>query len=327
MSDFHKRGFHNIPAGENLYVALKDNGVLSPIVDMVISNVDLTLEIRDNYINIYYKGGSVAKITSPRSVDLNKNYFRCYKDKSEENWNAIDNEVKKAKLLFKAGKFQEYIEFVKKAMLNYWKIVLEEKSVEEKKTQHQICLSNAYGHSDYTQLDVEYEVSTKSVFRYSGLRRTNKGGIPTPRFDIIAIRNSDHRLCIIELKKGTDALAGESGVQEHAESYHNTVGLNDDTQKAFLEEMQGVVTIKQSLHLLPKDVFIDQSLAPQYIFAYQYSSSDKNTCESEKNTFLHYQNDTLYKLNKLNKVNHANHAKGMKVLWLEEKDFALKDHC
>ena len=297
------------------------HGPLRLLLQTVREDNTLALTIRDNYINIYHKGGSVAKITSPRSVELNKNYFRCYKDKSKEDWNAVDIEVKKAKLLFKAGKYQEYIDFVKNAMLHYWKIVLEGKGEEEKTTQHQICLSNTYGHSEYTQLDVEYEVSTESTFKYSGLRRTENDGIPSPRFDIIAIRNRDNRLCIIELKKGTGALSNNSGVQEHAESYHNTVGLNDDTQKAFLEEMQGVVTIKQSLHLLPKDVFIDQSLAPEYLFAYQYSSSDKNTWESQQNTFLYYQNGTLYKLDKVN------HAKGMKVLWLEENDFTLKDHC
>ncbi len=323
MSHIHKRGFHLISGKKEnpLYTSLKDDNALGQLVALVKNNDNLTLEIRDNYLNIYYEGGSIAKITSSKSVDLNKNYFRVCKNKRDEDWDKIDTEVKKAKSLLKAGKFQEYIDLVKTAMFNYWNNVLEGKGVDEKKSQHQICLCNSYGYSDYTQLDVEYEVSKKSTFKYSGLRRTSKEELPSPRFDIIAIRNCDHRLCIIELKKGTGALADKSGVQEHAESYHNTVGLNEKTQKDFLNEMQNIVVIKQSLGLLPEDVYIDLNLSLEYLFAYQYSSKDElhPSKENQMNTFLHYQNKTTYKLDKVN------HAEGMKVLWLEENDFTLRD--
>ncbi len=323
MSNLHKRGLHDVKGRENpLYSALKERGRLRSLVELVKNDDNITLEIRDNYINIYYQGGNVAKITSPNKVELDKNYFRQYEDIQKEDWSDIDNKEKEIINLFMHGKFKEYIKEVKTKMLNYWENVLKNKGVEEKKTQHQICLCNAFGKSDYTQLDVEYEVSRKSSFKYSGRRRTPTGKIPSPRFDIIAVRNKDHRLCIIELKKGTGALSNKSGVQEHAESYHNTIGKDAKTRKAFLDEMQGILEIKKKLKILPDNIDIDKNLDPEFLFAYQYSSSDGKhpTEESQKNNFLYYQNNTAYKLDDVN------HAKGIKVLWLKEGDYTLIDN-
>ena len=85
---------------------------------------------------------------------------------------------------------------------------------------------------EYTILDLEYQVSTRSKFHYNenGIR-SKDDFTPTPRFDIIAIRNCDHKLCVIELKKGVKALSDPSGVQEHAESFANTIGYNKETKQ------------------------------------------------------------------------------------------------
>ena len=56
-------------------------GVLAPITEMVKSDTTLCLELRGRYINIYYRGGSLMKISTTRlagtySVSFNKSYFR-----------------------------------------------------------------------------------------------------------------------------------------------------------------------------------------------------------------------------------------------------------
>lgn len=321
MSNLHKRGLHKKDNNENsLLTALRQGGHLFPLMQLICKDENLTLEIRDNYLNIYYDGGNVARIDSPTRVpDFDKNYFRTHKCKEEEDWYNIDKQVKEIQNIFMKGLFEEYVIRVKNAMLNYWS--LGAKGIEESLAQHQICICNTMKNSDYSQLDVEYEVSTKSDFKYRGKRRTKSGNIPKPRFDIIAIRNCDQRLCVIELKKGSGALAGHSGVQEHAESFDNTIGYNEKTKKAFISEMKGILNTKQELGLIDERLNINENLDPEFIFAYQYLSTDqdKPTFDSQKELFKHYQENRKYDLDNIN------HAKNKKVIWLDENVYTLKD--
>lgn len=321
MEKQFKRGIHD----EILLNSLKNEdkeGDLYPLIELVRKNKDLVLQIRDNYFNIYYLGGNVAEVESLNRVKFDKNYFRKYKNKTDEDWDAIESNSDAAKKLFKAGKFAEYVDFVTTNMKFYWDNVLMGKGVEEKKAQHAICLSNT-DEDEYTILDLEYQVSKKSKFHYQGKRiKNNNDGskfIPTPRFDIIAIRNCDHKLCIIELKKGVKALNDPSGVQEHAESFANTIGYNKETKIAFVDEMNNVLMQKRDvLNLIDKRITIDTSLEPEFMFAYQFDSKDKShpTLDSQKRVFKYYQNK--------NYVDGVNYACNKRVLWLNGSDYTLK---
>ena len=312
MNKSYKRGIHD----ETLKEDLSEGGVLHSLVELVKSDKNLVMQIRDNYFNIYYQGGNVAKVNSKKSVEVDKNYFRKEQDKDKENWDDIKQKHSGTIQLFKCGNFTKYIEEVTKAMLNYWKNVLDGKGVEEKHAQHEICIQNN-NLTDYTVIDLEYEVSKESVFRYRGKRRTKMGALPSPRFDIIAVRNKDHRLCVIELKKGTKALKDPSGVQEHAEAFTNTIAVSSETQKAFLEEMNEVLLFKQAIGLMGKGVFINMELEPEFLFAYQYDPNDKtyNSFEKQKQTFRHYQHKNI----------ENNDAKDKMVIWLDDGDYLLKD--
>ena len=45
------------------FISNLKHGYLSGIVQRVIEDKDLDLQIRDNYLNIYYKGNSLLKLT------------------------------------------------------------------------------------------------------------------------------------------------------------------------------------------------------------------------------------------------------------------------
>ena len=312
MEKLFKRGIHN----ETLLMSLKE-GDLYPLIELVRKSKDLVLQIRDNYFNIYYLGGNVAEVESLNHVKFDKNSFRKCENKNDEDWNDIKKKSDRAKELFKAGKFAEYVDFVTINMKFYWDNVLMGRGVEEKKAQHAICLSNK-DTDEYTILDLEYQVSKKSQFHYNG-KRIKNGFIPTPRFDIIAIRNCDHKLCVIELKKGVKALNDPSGVQEHAESFANTIGYNKETKIAFVDEMNNVLKQKRDdLNLISKRIIIDTSLDPEFMFAYQFDSIDKShpTLDSQKRLFKYYQNKDY--------TDGVNYAYDKKVLWLNEGDYTLK---
>ena len=318
MEKQFKRGIHD----ESLLKSLKKEegkeGKLYPLIELVRQSKDLVLQIRDNYFNIYYLGGNVAEVESLNRVKFDKNYFRMCENKADEDWDAIKANSETAKKLFKEGKFAEYVDFVTNNMKFYWNNVLMGKGIEEKKAQHAICLSNT-DKDEYTILDLEYQVSKKSQFHYRG-KRNKDNFIPTPRFDIIAIRNIDHKLCVIELKKGVKALKDPSGVQEHAESFANTIGYNKETKIAFVDEMNNVLMQKRDdLNLLDKRITIDTSLEPEFMFAYQFDSTDKShpTLDSQKRVFKYYQ-DKKY-------VDGVNYAYDKRVLWLNEGDYTLKE--
>lgn len=316
MSKFFKRGIHN-----KKFLYEIENGSLKPLVELVNSNEDLVLQIRDDYFNVYYQGGNVAKVTSSKSVDFDENYFRTHIEKSKENWEEIKKKRQTTMALFKKGLFSDYIDTVKSAMKYYWDNVLEGKGVAEKMAQHQICILNT-NKTEYTVIDLEYQVSTESIFKYRGKRKTKSGGLPSPRFDIVAIRNSDHRLCVIELKKGTKALKDPSGVQEHAESFVHTIGFDKKTKNAFLSEMNDVLQMKKKLKLIDEIVFIDTTLEPEFLYAYQNNPNEQDykkgiilDFEMQKRYFRYYQE---YKKK-------DNFAKGKKVIWLDENCYLLKD--
>lgn len=282
MSELYQRGLHLIgkdgkedKKGKSLFEALTNNGgALSELIRIVRSSPEYVLLIRDDYFNIYYRGGNVAKVSSLQCVEFDENYFRAHKNKEDEEWTRIREKVKSTKALFKHGRFQEYLDIVIPAMENYFSLGL--KGDEEKECQHQLCLQNTFeSKSDYTILDLEYEVSVRSPFAYCGKRRVGKNNdsLPQPRFDIVAVRKSDGKICIMELKKGTKALRRKSGIGEHAESFENSVGHSPDTMKTFADEMRGILSQMQAMKLISNEVSINSDEV-EYMFVMQEKDND-----------------------------------------------------
>lgn len=268
MSELHKRGIHK----PTLLRSMQD-GKLSKLLNIVSNNENYVVLLRDDYFNVYYQGGNVAKVNGINSVEFDKQYFRQHKNKSDEDYNVINSQIDKATRLFKKGQYQEYLDLIIPAMENYFALGL--KSDEEKKSQHQLCIKNSFeSSSEYTILDLEYEVSTESKFAYCGKRTTKKNSKPQPRFDIVAVRKSDGKICILEFKKGTKALENKSGLGEHAESFEFTVGFSKEKEKLFVEEMRGVLKQMKTFHLINSSVEILHDEV-EYMFVFQEKNSEK----------------------------------------------------
>ena len=131
------------------------------------------------------------------------------------------------------------------------------------RSQH-LCMANLYGKSDYMVLDIEFEVSRLSSYRYLG-----PSGKVAPRFDLIAIDRAGN-LCVIELKTGTGALYGKSGMREHYICYQDSIHRNP---KPFVEEMRFLLNQKKFLGIVPNEVEIKSDL-PRFLFAF--------TCDGKK---------------------------------------------
>ena len=126
----------------------------------------------------------------------------------------------------------------------------------------------------------------------------------SPRFDIIAVRNSDRRLCVIELKNGLDALVGKSGIGDHADSFEGSIGKNPLAELTFTKEMKKVVSDKKHLELLSDEFYIDEKQPIEFIYAYAFKSEDENGKKVERDSFIREQEKAScmnYKVIYLNK--------------------------
>jgi hypothetical protein len=266
------RGIHN----SKIITSLK-SGNLRQMLEIIIKDEDLDVQIRENYLNVYYRGGNIAKVNSENSVEFDMFYFYLNmkqvpkKIAKKDKTIVSDLETKRNYLIkeFKEVRYQEYFKRAK-TIMDEWLLI---NPKPERMEQHKLSLENRYNQSDYTIIDLEYEVSTRSDFSCMYIP-SGKTKAKQPKFDIISV-NKQGRLCLIELKKGKNALDGTSGLQEHWDCFQQSVGLNP---KPFVREMQALLKQKQEFNLIDKRLTLRDTI-PKFMFAYCYD--DKDTIEAQ----------------------------------------------
>ena len=276
------RGIHN-----KKFLASLKSGVLSQMLNVINKDIDLDVQIRNNYLNIYYNGGNIARVKSENSVEFDMFYFYLEMEKTPKK--IIKNDIvevnklkSKRDLLIRKFKERDYITYFSdaKEIMDKW---LEINPKPERMEQHKLSAYNQYDKSDYTIIDLEYQVSTKSDFACTFIP-DGKDKAKNPRFDIIAI-NKQGKLCVIELKKGAGALQGTSGLKEHWDCYQQSIGRN---HLPFMNEMKNVLAQKQEYYLINKQVKIEFE-RPEFLFAYSYDDK-KSVGEQDKVFQTEYNN-------------------------------------
>jgi hypothetical protein len=209
-------------------------GQLKGFLDAVIDDTTLSLGIRDEYVNIYYRGGSLFKITP----DKNGSYCICFDKKYMKPTNKFSLEVHYDSL-------QEWLNnlpFIKSQMDYYYAHIrdLFEKDIQQR-IERENNRSPVSNDTDYFVTDIEYE---------------EKSG----RFDIIALKlpstAQDHKnpkasLAIIEVKQGEEALRGTSGLKKHFDDITDCFRNNSDSM---LEEAIYIFNLKNELGLVKSTI-------------------------------------------------------------------------
>ena len=316
LSSYLGRGLHS----DKWDNAFGEDGKLGGLIEMVKKDDELVLQIREDYFNVYYKGGNMLKVSSENSFQFDYNYYKCEidGDTQEQRKKRIDKRRSVIESLKKTRDYKTFIDEMKKLMDKYWIWLYNEKhrSLHEKDTQHALCISNTES-TDYTIIDLEFQVSTRKdcTYHYEPSSLPRHPGIyvceKSPRFDIIAVRNSDCRLCVIELKNGLDALVGKSGIGDHADSFEGSIGKNPLAELTFTNEMKKVVSDKKRFKLLSDDFYIDEKLPIEFIYAYAFKSEDENGKKAERDSFLREQEKAC--------------CMNYKVIYLNKGDFTLSD--
>jgi hypothetical protein len=279
-NDYLGRGIHNEKFKKSL-----TNGNLKQMLIVINNDIDLDVQIRKDYLNIYYKGGNIAKVSSEKSVVFDKFYFywnmktipKKYASQDAKIVAKLTSQKNELTSKFKDGKYEDYFVEAKEVM-DKW---LDINPKPERMEQHKLSIENQYNKSDYTIIDLEYQVSTKSDFVCTHIPK-GKDKPKEPRFDIIAI-NKQGKLCVIEFKKGTGALGKTSGLKEHWNCYQTSIGRN---HQPFMIEMAKLLEQKQTFNLVDKQVKITNPI-PEFMFAYSYDDK-KSIGEQDKAFQLEY---------------------------------------
>jgi len=219
---------------ETFMVELK-KGRLHTILERIQKDDTLMLAIRENYINIYYRGGNILKITEKAGVY--ETYFDKNYDESELLVKHLPNPIASRG---DAELWVDNISILKQTMDFYFA----KHQKPEREFQQLIARENNFStvsnESEYFITDIEFADST------------NKS-----RFDMLAIQwpatgrkdGSNCKAALIEVKYGDGALGGKAGLEKHLSDIEK---LTTDTQKYedLLQTMEVQIEQLQKLDLL-----------------------------------------------------------------------------
>ena len=238
------------------FISTLKSGFLKPVLNLVKLDSMLCLEIREDYANIYYRGGNILKIEE-RGDLFNASFDRKY---LVEDSTRVP---KKLPTLLAASddvkKWIDVMPFLKHEM-DLW---FGKHPKSEREFQQLMLQENNFGKlaksTDYFICDIEY-------------------ANPNGRFDLIAVHwpsspvarknNKSLGLAFIEMKYLDNALTGKAGLREHIKDISDFLRNRDNLTK-IKNEMKTVFNQKQDLGLInnskPIESFTDDK--PEYILA------------------------------------------------------------
>lgn len=212
------------------------SGVLAPLLDAVRVDATLCLELRGGYFNVYYRGGSLLKVTAKQSpgqydVFFDSKYFRGEGAVKYPQEIGVEQDVQA---------LLEVSPFLKRAMDRFFaKRRNEEGEVQQRIVYDNNVSSIAVG-TDYYICDIEY------ASRYG-------------KFDMVAAhwpskahdrkQAGSRRLVFVEVKHGDDALTEASGIVAHVRDV-NAFASDAGRLHELKSDMANVFNQKRSLGLM-----------------------------------------------------------------------------
>jgi len=217
-------------------LALK-SGSLSSILEIVHKDPTLDLNIRNNYINIYYRGGNILKIT----LDKARGYLFHFDKKY-----CIDSKSTSSSILVSLctkGDWYQYFPLAKQVMDFY----LKEHPKEEREYAQLVVRDNNYSKvsnsTDYFIIDYEFDNHRRARFDLVTVEWTSGA----------SMRKSPNKfkpkLVVMEMKYGDGALKGTAGMVKHVDDFLAFLGRPGDVS-SFRKEMVTLFKQKRELGLI-----------------------------------------------------------------------------
>lgn len=163
---------------------------------------ELFIGVRNDYLNLYYNCDSIAKIEYKKQVKK----IVCEIDKYYLDGKHYNSKEKGKRYKIEQNEICKQYEVIKNHS--------NAKATPEKKAQSKlVLLNNNNKDSNWFCIDVEY------IKQFNNITEKEKAEF-NGRFDIIALSKAKpHRVALIELKYGSGAIGGKSGIYKHVEDF------------------------------------------------------------------------------------------------------------
>lgn len=207
---------------------------------------ELTLEIRKNYINIYFRGGSLLKISQNKanySFKFDANY--CLNKGDDHNYEHISK--------MKSTSVDDYIKTFD-LLIREMEAWLSVNPKPEREYQHQLLIHNP------TIVDIEYQIKRLM------------------RLDMLMIRN--HSLVIVENKYGTGAISGNASLAKHYDDICSVL-QTEELRTEVYDSVNAIIECKKSLGLMSNEVPIPDKNCFEILFLLADFNSKSLTLKNE----------------------------------------------
>jgi len=238
---------------------INGDGVLSSILERVKQDHTLMLAIREGYINIYYRGGNLLKITERGSGSFSTFFDDEYCKQGHKPSEGLPLQIASHS---DAVAWVRAVPLLKEVMDRF----LVSKNKPEREFQQLVARENNFSsisnESEYFVSDIEFADSELGA-----------------RFDMLAIRwlasqrqnGSNCRPAFIEMKYGDNALKGDSGLVGHLKDFHEFI--TSDRYKVLVTAMEAKFNQLDQLGLMSfnrsskfKKISIDRDAKPEVVF-------------------------------------------------------------
>lgn len=255
------------------------NGLLSPLLDRVKKDHSLDLEIRENYINIYYRGGNILKISPNPKPNT---YIPAF----DENYEST-SKTPLPPLLSKPGEVESLCALIPnlKQQMDFWfsKHHKDEREIQQQIVRENNRIKRSATSTDYFICDMEY-------------------ANPPARLDLVAAHwpssgtnrknNRNIGLSFIEIKYADSALKKPSGIEKHIrdlKAFTKSPAWITNIKK----EMKEIFNQKRALNLIEakKDISSFSDQKPEYIFILANHDPDSSILKSVLSNIPSYYNE------------------------------------
>jgi hypothetical protein len=189
---------------------LEQEGKLHPILERVKKDQTLMLAIRDAYINIYYRGGNILRVTE-QTKEVYGTFFDARYNKTGQAIPSLPDQITNQD---DAKKWVAELPRIKNIMDDFLSVYAKSEREFQQLVARENNFSSISNESEYFISDIEVSESTSGA-----------------RFDMIAIRwpatkrqsGNNCRLAVIEMKYGDGAIGGKAGMLKHLQDIDSLI--------------------------------------------------------------------------------------------------------
>lgn len=245
------------------------NGVFKNLFRGINEDPELSLEIRkdDEAIVYYHKGKILTTGIKNKQFYIKMLDKQYYKEKDAPSVNIEDlNNIKP-------------IVSIRKYFKEAKELVYKNKIGREFEIQQNITIGNSSFDNKYLVVDMEWE------FSQAGIKSEER--IPKTKIDLIMVDTKPNAeglndIYLAELKVGTGAINGKSGILDHTNKIYEIIN-NDRACNDLIEDVKNIINQKEELGLIGgKHKDFNYALRPKMMFILAYRNEiEKQVFETE----------------------------------------------